>query len=140
VKSNVNDDRWRLARILEQISDSDDREWLIELVEPLWRRRRRRLDERNQRVREEAIEYFAGGFVASARAIAGLIARDLGRYACTAYRFERDGGPPADLRRRRLWMILQLNNHRPMSVSSVRDALAGVGGQKSPGAFVHRGG
>jgi hypothetical protein len=38
-----------------------------------------------------------------------------------------------------LWTILQLNNHRPMSASSIRDALAGVGGQKSARAFVQRG-
>jgi hypothetical protein len=85
--------------------------------------RRRRLDERDEQVRGLAIDNFSG--LTSGRMIIGMIHRMLTRYASSAYRFERDGGPPADLTRRRLWTILQFNGGRPMSPSSIRDALAG---------------
>jgi hypothetical protein len=57
--------------------------------------------------------------------LAVLIGCGLARYASSAFRFDRDGGAPAALTRRRLWTILRLNNGRPLSTSSIRDALAG---------------
>jgi hypothetical protein len=74
----------------------------------------------------EAARYDFPEFATSGRRMSGTIARDMGRSAASTYRFERDGGPPADPARRRLWLILQLNGGEPISASSVRDALAGV--------------
>lgn len=113
----------RLEAILARL-DPDDAAWLAEQLEPAWRRRRRRLDQRDGWVREVAQANFAD-FDISGRQLHATIARDQARYAASGYLIERDRGPPADPARRRLWEILQLNGGRPMSVSSVRDALAG---------------
>ncbi|MGA8611309.1 MAG: hypothetical protein WB760_06275 [Xanthobacteraceae bacterium] len=85
--------------------------------------RRRRLSER-----DDAIRRLAGlDDHASGRAAALAVSIELGRYASSAWRFERGRQPPAHPRRRLLHRILAMNGGHAPSEPQVRRILAGVG-------------
>jgi hypothetical protein len=121
----VNDlDAGRLERVLAQIEDPEDREWLAQEVLPPWRARQRRLARRDELVRALAVLQLADNLV-SGRQMAAALARALARYAAAGWRFERDRPAPADPRRALLWRILATNQGKAMSKGAVRRALAG---------------
>lgn len=79
--------------------------------------------------RDDAIRALASAMAAdSGRALAKAIHRDLARYATSAWRFERGRPPPADPMRGLWHATLTAARGRPPSVSTIRRALAGVGG------------
>jgi hypothetical protein len=124
------DDRERLARILAALEE-DDRRWLRDRLDERWRRRARRLEERDQLIRDYALAYHP---LLSGHAMASAIAVAIDRYREPWRRFERDLPAPADPRRGLLWRILHLNNGRSLSSERVRFVLAGIvvaGGLKS---------
>jgi hypothetical protein len=126
------DDRDRVARILDQIGDEADRAWFLDRISEPWRRRARRLEERDAQIRAYALAYHP---LLSGRAMASAIAVELQRYRASGWRFEKDLPAPPDPRRGLLWRILHLNGGKSLSPGSVRNALAGVvvvAGQKSP--------
>jgi hypothetical protein len=127
----------RGARILARVApvlDADDWFWLMERIEPAWRRRQRRLGDRDAAICALATQ-MAG---ASGRALAQNIARDLLRYATSGWRFERDEPPPADPARALMHRILTANGKTP-SLATIRRALAGIGaGAKSAPAMSRR--
>jgi hypothetical protein len=99
-------DQERLERILLRL-DAEDREYLVDQLDPPWRRRRRRIERRDQAIRELAVPKFASALtVTSGRAMASAIAVDLQRYAASAFRFDRDRGPPTDAQRVLWWRVL----------------------------------
>jgi hypothetical protein len=114
------DDDARLARILPRL-DEGDRAWLVNRLDPPWRRRRRRLAARDAAIRTLALEVPFG----SGRQMAKAIAAALDRYASSGWRFERDR-QPGDPRRALLWRILDLNGRRAPSKATIERALAGV--------------
>ena len=122
MKSNVEDDRGRAARILALL-EHDDREWLQDRLAEPWRRRARRLEERDRLIREFGLAFHP---LLSGRAMAAAIAVELGRYRASGFRFEVDLAAPGDQRRAALWKILHLNNRRNLSQGAVRTALAGI--------------
>jgi len=87
--------------------------------------RRRREDERDDRIRDLALDFGLFASNASVRAIAGGVATALQRYAASAW---RRGETPADRRRALLHRVLELNHGpaRGLSSSSIGRALAGL--------------
>jgi hypothetical protein len=122
MKSNADDDRARVARILALLED-DDRGWLQDQLAKPWQRRARRLAQRDTRIREYALGFHP---FASGRAMAAAIAGELLRYRASGWRFEKDLPAPAEARRGLLWRILHLNNGKSPSPGAVRAALAGI--------------
>jgi hypothetical protein len=82
------DNETRLARIIERL-DADDRAWLVDRLDPPWRRRRRRLAARDAAIRELGLVVPPG----SGRQMAAEIATVLSRYASSGWRFEQDHEP-----------------------------------------------
>jgi len=120
----------RVARILAALEEGD-RAWFLDRISEPWRRRARRLEERDARIREYALAFHP---LRSGRAMASAIAIELRRYRVSGFRFEADLAAPAEARRGLLWRILHLNNRKSPSPGAVRAALAGVlvVGQKKP--------
>jgi hypothetical protein len=104
-------DAGRLERILAALDNPADREWLRAQLEPAWQRRARRPAERDEAVRQLAIEYSS---LDSGRAIAVAMRKALGEVA-------RKRASPAPLRR-----ILKLSGGKVPSVPTLRRALAGL--------------
>src|SRR5208282_5637496 len=121
----------RVARILAALEEGD-RAWFLDRISEPWRRRARRLEERDARIREYALAYHP---LLSGPAMASAIAMAINRYRASGWRFERDLPAPADPRRGLMWRILHLADGRALSPGTVRNALAGVTivGQKKPG-------
>jgi hypothetical protein len=116
------DDDDRVARILARL-DEDDRVWLEDRLAEPWRRRARRLEERDRLIRDYSLAYHP---LLSGHAMAATIAVTIDRHREPWRRFERDLPAPADPRRGLLWRILHLNNGRSLSAERVRFVLAGV--------------
>jgi hypothetical protein len=135
VKSD--DERGRVARILDQVGDEADRAWLVDRLAEPWQRRARRLEERDRLIRDYALAYHP---LLSAHAMASTIAVAIDRYREPWRRFERDLPAPADPRRGLLWWILHLNGGKGLSADRVRYVLAGVvvvAGSKRSGKKSH---
>ena len=122
MKSNLDDDRGRVARILALL-EGEDRRWLEDTLSEPWRRRARRLEERDAQIRQFGLAFHP---LLSGRAMASAIGVELGRYRAAGLRFEADLPVTGDQRRAALWKILHLNNRRGLSEGAVRAALAGV--------------
>lgn len=124
-------DAARLDRILAALPNPADREWLAERLEPRWRRRERRLEERDEAVRTLAAERF--GALPSGRAMATEMRRALSVYAAGSTC--KGETVPSDSRRASLHRLLKLFGGRVPSVGTLRAALAGIrsmsGGQNS---------
>jgi hypothetical protein len=116
------DARDRVARILALLED-EDRRWLQDRLAEPWRRRARRLEERDRLIRDCALAYHP---LLSGHAMASTIAITIDRYREPWRRFEKDLPAPADPCRGLLWRILHLNNGRSLSARRVRFVLAGV--------------
>jgi hypothetical protein len=104
--------------------------WMIDAgedIERLWHMyaapsalRRRRLDQRDEAIREVAAGYTDG----SGRALAHAISRDLQRHAASVY---RHSAPPADAKRALLHRVLDLvGAGKVPSAAQIRGILAGV--------------
>jgi hypothetical protein len=119
------DDQERLEGILARLEDHD-REWLIDRLDPPWRRQQRRVERRDQALRELGVRKFTSDLtLTSGRRMASAIRTDLQRYAASAFRFDRDREPPADVQRALWWRVLTLTAGNPPSTTLIRDALAG---------------
>jgi hypothetical protein len=104
--------------------------WMIDAdadVERLWRMyvspsalRRRRLDQRDDAIRQLAAGYTEG----SGRDLANAINRDLVRYAASGFRI--NAAPPADARRALLHRVLALGAGKVPSSGQIRGILGGV--------------
>lgn len=116
----MNDAR-RLDRIFAALPDPADRVWLSEQLEPRWRRRARRLEERDDVVRWIAGEFYSN--LSSARDIAKTMRRDLLQV--------RDIRETDSSHRAALHRLLELSNGSVPSVTTLRNTMAGVGGQNS---------
>jgi hypothetical protein len=127
-------DAARIARILAAVSDAD-RAWLERRIAPAWLRRQRRLEARDEAVREIAAEHYAT--LTSGRAIAQAICRHMALYAAAG---RLNDSLPADPRRAALHRLLELSGGRVPAERTVRAALAGIGaigGQNSPSVVAH---
>jgi hypothetical protein len=80
------------------------------------------LQRRDKLIRELGMQYHG---LSSGRAMVAAIAGGLSSYLTGMYRFQRDQAPAGPWRRL-MWQILTENEGRPLSPSSIRDALAGV--------------
>jgi hypothetical protein len=116
------------ARILAKLApalawlDPAERAWLEERLLPGWYRRRRRLAARDAAVRKLATCYD----VATGRALAAALYRDLSRYAAAGWRFQRSGPPAADPQRALMYEVLALGTGRVPSKTRLREILAGL--------------
>lgn len=119
-------DAGRLERILGQITDPDDRDWLLTQLEPAWRRRERRLGERDAAIRELAGHYLE---LIAGRAIATAVANDLRRYLASGWQHEQGKPPMGDAKRVLMHRILSLNEGRAVGSQRVREILGGVAGK-----------
>jgi hypothetical protein len=86
--------------------------------------RRRRLDERDAALRELAIGMMAKA--STGESLARTIARELHRYASSAWRFERERPAPVDPPRALLYRILHLGSGHCPGQATVHRALAGL--------------
>ena len=87
---------------------------------------RRRLGERNLAIYRLAAVLLAGGGEASGHSLADRIAAEVGRYASSTWRHERDRTPPADPRRALLHRILVLGRGDFPGRHQLRRILAGL--------------
>jgi hypothetical protein len=122
-------DAGRLDRILAQITDPADRAWLITRLEPPWRRRRRRLDERDAAILALAGHYLELG---AGRAIAAAVVRDLRRYEVSTCQREQGKSPVGDAKRLLQHQVLTLNGGKGVGSQRVREILAGLAGKNRP--------
>jgi hypothetical protein len=108
----------RLERICAALGAADAT-WLRERLEPRWRRRERKLSQRDELIREIATRFYA---LTSGREIARSLRADLLRMA--SLRRSAPGQP--DARYEALRRLQRLSGDRVLSISTLRNALAGL--------------
>lgn len=112
----------RVCRVLDRLAPEE-----LEIIEPhlaAWLRRARRLRARDVAVRTLVGDHYLD--CGSGRGAAAAVARDLRRYASTAWRFEQGKPPAGDGKRRLMHQILRLNEGKPIAAGQIRAVLAGL--------------
>jgi hypothetical protein len=115
----------RLDAVLEVLDKlaAADREIIEPALQP-WARRASCLGQRDAAVRTLVADHYLD--CGSGRGAAAACARDLRRYACSAWRFEQEKPPDGDGKRRLMHEILGLNRGKALSAGQIRTVLAGL--------------
>jgi hypothetical protein len=122
---DIPDDETRFERIVSGL-EADDQAWLRRRIEPPWRTRLRRLDERDAAIRELGSHFL---HLRRGRAIAEACATDLSRYRASGWQHEQGKPAVGDTTRVLLHRILTLNGGKTIGRDRIREILAGVAGK-----------
>jgi hypothetical protein len=112
----------RVSAVLDKLGPGD-----IEILEPhlsAWIRRGRRLAQRDAAVRALVGDHYL--HCGSGRGAAAAAAKDLGRSASSAWRFEQGKPPVGDAKRVLMHRILSLNGGKAIAADRIREILAGL--------------
>jgi hypothetical protein len=111
-----------VSAVLDKLGPGD-----LAIIEPnllRWIRRGRRLAQRDAAVRALVGDHYM--HCGSGRAAAAAEARDLRRYASSAWRFEQGRPAAGDAKRVLMHRILTLNGGKPIAAGQIRAILAGL--------------